>query len=118
MFTLVAQTIAMRTPATSRRNTFLGLLCALLGSITKLGAKSPEPKYHRVQWKKLHNEPVGPGDMWVCHETDPNTPERQSEDYYNLQMQAIHGSDHGTPAKDICRGNGDYWRPVGIVPVF
>ena len=118
MFTVVAQTEAMKTQTSSRRNTLLGVFCALLGLSQKVGAKALEPKYHRVQWKKLHDEPVQPGDMWAVHETDPNTPERQSEFDYILQMQAIHGSHWGTPAKDICRGNGDYWRPVGIVPVF
>ena len=103
----------MKTYTSSRRNTLLGLLCAALGSIKSLGAKSPEPKYYRVQWKKLHDEPVGHGDMWVMHATDPNTP----DNLHFLEMHRAGKHFHGIPAKDILYPNGNFWRPVAIVDV-
>ena len=77
-----------------------------------------EPRYGKVRWVKLHDEKVGPGDFWASNNHNPNEPERQGEDVYNLQMQAIHPNNYGTPAKNVPRGNGDYWRPVGIVDVY
>lgn len=108
-----------------RRNLIQGFLavCAAIASPIRANgavttAKPSMPKYRKVQWQKLHEEEVGPGDFWASHNTDPNTPEHQAENAYNLQMQAVHPNKYGTRAKDIPRGNGDYWRPVGITEVF
>lgn len=108
-----------------RRNLIQGFFaaCAVLTAWPARAAstftKPSVPKYRKVKWQKLHEEEVGPGDFWASHNCDPNTPELQAGNYeYNLQMQAIHVDHHGTKAKDIRRGNGDYWRPVGITEVF
>lgn len=71
----------------------------------------------RVQYQQLKNEPLQCGDMWASH--NPNTPERQGEDSYNLQMQAVHQTAYGKRPCDndpaVNLGNGAYWRPIGIV---
>jgi hypothetical protein len=103
---------------TSTRRSVLGLLLALLVAPFASKAAKPQPKYRKVKWVMLIDEPVCPGDLWACHNTDPNEPERQGETYFNLQMQAIDPSHYGIPAKDISRGNGDYWRPVGLEDVY
>lgn len=69
----------------------------------------------QIYWKRLINEPVTQGDFWASH--DPNTPERQGDMGYNLQMQAIHPNNYGKPAKDIPLGNGAHWRPAGFCEI-
>lgn len=118
MFILVAQTIAMKTPATSRRYTLLGLLCALLGSITKLGAKAPEPKYLKHQWRQIGDkETLQIGDVWASR--DPNNPEPELENDCTpgLTIQLIRRTTHGkTPVPG--HASGTCWRPIGSIPVF
>lgn len=101
-----------------KRRSIVGALFALFSIVPKSVAITNEPRYQRIKWIKLEDEPVGPGDFWVSHNTDPNTPERQSESDFNLQLQAINPSHYGTPAKDIPRNTGDYWRPVGLIDVY
>lgn len=109
-----------------RRNLIQGFLAVCAAMISPIRAsaavttaKPSLPKYRKVQWQKLDEEEVGPGDFWASHNCDPNTPERQRGDgSYNLQMQAIHYSNYGIKAKAVSRGNGDYWRPVGITEIF
>lgn len=98
----------------SRRRALAGLL-ASVAATTVMGATSTStPARHRkVQWVKLKDESVGPGDMWSS--VDPNQPERQAENGYNLQMQAVHPTEYGTPAEKVGHFSGDYWRPVGLV---
>lgn len=97
----------------SRRGVIAGLLTGVATTvITSASTTSPVCR-HKVQWAKLTCEPVGIGDMWAS--TDPNQPEKQGDDY-NLQMQAAHNTTYGIPADKIGRGNGDFWRPIGLVP--
>jgi hypothetical protein len=71
----------------------------------------------RVEYIKLTTEPLQCGDMWAS--VNPNTPERQGESEYNLQMKAVHPTSYGKRPSDndpaVNIGNGGYWRPVGIV---
>jgi hypothetical protein len=102
----------------SRRNTFLGALFATLGSIMKLGAKSPEPKYIQHQWRQIgDNETLQRGDVWASR--DPNNPEAELENYCTpgLTIQPIHCTQWKTPAR-ARHGSGTCWRPIGSVPVF
>ena len=93
------------------------VLAALLPGTTLMVVASPGTKqseHCKGQWRKLtSNDVLGPGDMWSSH--DPNTPERQGEDNYNLQMQAVSFRSHGKLPGHNCN-NGWHWRPVGIVP--
>lgn len=97
-----------------RRNLFT----AFLGLFVTSTATAATPKYQKVKWLKLYDEPLRPGDFWAAGGQDPNEPERQGETNFNLQMQAIHPMHYDKRAKAIIRGNGDYWRPVGLVDVY
>jgi hypothetical protein len=108
----------MKTPATSRRNTFLGLLCAFFGITTKLGAKSPEPKYIRHKWRQLGDKEILQiGDVWASK--DPNDIQSGSGDDWSpgLTIQPVHPKQWETPAR-ARHGSGTCWRPTGSVPVF
>ncbi len=98
----------------TRRSLIVGLIA---GVAVMFGIRKQKTQYSKVKWVKLHDEPVTPGDMWASMTMDPNDTERQGECGYNLQMQAIHPSHYGFPAKEIPRGNGDYWRPVAVIQV-
>ena len=63
------------------------LLSFILAPFTSVLLKKPAVQY-RVEWRKLHDEPVGTGDMWSSF--NPNEPHRQGETDFNLQMQAVH----------------------------
>lgn len=73
-------------------------------------------KTSKVIWKQLKR-----GDLMQCGDMfssfDPNTPEKQSGDSYNLQMQAIHICYYGKPAYDSQFSEGTLWRPVGVESV-
>jgi hypothetical protein len=101
-------------PVMKRRN-LITLFIAIFGTPIVVAA---EPKYQKVKWLKLDQEPVCPGDLWAAGGQDPNKPERQGEINFNLQMQAVHPMHYNQRAKDIARGNGDYWRPIGLVNVY
>lgn len=72
---------------------------------------------NRIMWIKLTNEVIQLGDFWASE--DPNQMERQDEDGFNLQMQAVHPNAFGHKADEnhssVNLGNGAYYRPVGIV---
>ncbi|MDO8579527.1 MAG: hypothetical protein Q7R72_01495 [bacterium] len=97
----------------TRRSTMAILLTALLAPLGILKASNSRPKQQKIAWIRLKDEPVGPGDFWASY--DPNTPERQGEQLFNLQLQATHPLNYGVPADKIGRGCGDYWRPIGLV---
>lgn len=97
----------------SRRQTLLGLVTITITSVTARFTTPKIARHHKVAWKQLSDELIGPGDMWASH--DPNTPELQGEYHYSLQMQAVNHRNYGTPAKEIGIGNGSFWRPIGIV---
>lgn len=99
----------------TRRQVIKTILTSFLGITTYLSISNQTTprKNKKVVWVRLTNEPVGVGDFWAS--TDPNTPERQGENTYNLQMQAAHPNNYGVAADKIGRGNGDYWRPHGLV---
>ena len=97
----------------TRRGAIVSLFIAILSTPRVLLAGVQLPKRQRVQWVKLKEEPVGVGDFWASY--DPNTPERQAESGFNLQLQAVHPSYYGVPAKKIGIGNGSFWRPIGLI---
>ncbi|MBX4209080.1 hypothetical protein KW799_00045 [Candidatus Parcubacteria bacterium] len=70
-------------------------------------------KYQKIVWVKLTKEPLTPGDFSATE--DPNACDRQGEDNFNLQLQAVHPLKYGISADDVGRRNGDFWRPVGFV---
>jgi hypothetical protein len=67
-------------------------------------------KIKRVHWLLLEDEPLQLGDMQASE--DPNTPEKQSDNGYNLQMQAVHISRFGIAANKFI---GNYYRPWCIL---
>lgn len=89
--------------------------CATVFLPASVNAGLRRDKYRRVGWTKLDAEPLAPGDFWASD--DPNTPERQGESDFNLQMQAVHSSYCGAPANTIGCNSGGYWRPVVIIAV-
>jgi len=108
----------------SRRQALFAFLGLVVGTSRAASILDLKPKSSKIRWVKLHEEAIQLGDFWASHNTDPNTPERQSSGaiageplyfYYNLQMQAVSPSQYGVKAKDISRGNGDYWRPVEVI---
>jgi hypothetical protein len=105
------------------RTTRLGFLktiaVGLIAGITSIKSSSAKkPSYRRIEWIKLNDEPVMPGDMWVNKNNDPNNTGQKNAPWHTLQMQSPHESNWGMPANEIPRGNGDYWRPVGLVDVY
>jgi hypothetical protein len=104
-----------------RRNLIQAFLVIFLPNTSALTCEVPVkkiPKYRRVQWQKLHDEKIGPGDFLVRGGDDPNTPECQDgRGFYNLIMQAAFHSNYGVQAKTISCPYGEYWRPVGVVEV-
>lgn len=67
-------------------------------------------------WRQLTaDDKLQCGDFWASE--DPNTPEKQTGEGYNLQMQAVSTSAYGDRPQDravpTCGGRG-YWRPVGF----
>jgi hypothetical protein len=88
-------------------------LSRLLLGIPFIGMpRKSKPIHQKVVWLKLTNEKLGPGDMWA--KMNPNTPERQAEGNYNLQMQAVHPTQYGKAPGDNCN-NGWHWRPVRVI---
>ncbi len=87
----------------------------VLTSFASRAMSQPNPRQVRVAWVRLTSEVVGVGDFWFSD--DPNTPERQLGDRYNLQGQAVGTHCIGKPACTIGIGNGAFWRPTGLVPV-
>lgn len=63
----------------------------------------------KITWTKLTTEKLECGDFWAS--VDPNTPEKQAQNSYNLQMQAVHPSKYGEIASNVVVGNGAFWRP-------
>jgi hypothetical protein len=68
----------------------------------------------KVVWRKLsESDLLQLGDFFSSH--DPNTPERQGETGYNLQMQAVHPSEFGLFSKETeCQSGRGHYRPIGI----
>lgn len=112
---------------------FGGLLCIPKVSQATISAGSvptpepvatPEPSvtaednphtYMKIWWKELTTEQLKPGDFWASY--DPNQPELQGQNNYNLQMQAIHPTNYGKPTNSVPLGRGGHWRPAGFVTV-
>ena len=67
-------------------------------------------------WRKLtSDDTLRCGDFFS--EEDPNTPEKQTGEGYNLQMQAVSTKHWGmNPSGSYAKplGNRGYWRPVGF----
>lgn len=72
-------------------------------------------KTSKVIWKKLASDDlIQCGDM--ISRNDPNTPEKQTGNDYNLQMQAVHVDCHGRSVYQTSSCDEScLWRPVGIV---
>ncbi len=102
----------------NRRKALTGLVTVGITAVASLFAlriplTSHKTTHRKVAWKRLKDEPAGPGDFWASN--DPNQLERQADNNYNLQMQAVHNSYYGTPAGKIGINSGGFWRPIGLV---
>jgi hypothetical protein len=98
----------------TRREAIATVLTATVTSTAVL--LNTRSQHKKVQWVKLTDEPLGPGDMWSSE--DPNHPEKQggsSGEDYNLQMQAVEVDEYATPSNRIGMNCGAHWRPIGLV---
>jgi hypothetical protein len=101
-----------------RTHTRRGAIVALLTLISTpftLRASRSSSGHQKVSWIKMQDELLRAGDFWASH--DPNTPERQGEDLFNLILHAVHPNNYGVPASKVGCNSGGHWRPVGLVDV-
>ena len=99
-------------------------LSALQSDYSEVFGEDAVINTQKVVWREIVTEPLQCGDFWASY--NPNTPEKQGNPNYNLQMQAITPQAYGivpnsgNPVTNL--GNGAYWRPVAVtnqkVPVF